>query len=66
MTLLALSAHTGIRTAEVGFLLMAIAGAAIAFDAAAPTTKRTWSLVGGIALAAGAVLVIVATHWGHF
>jgi hypothetical protein len=64
--LLAISRHTGIRIAELGFLLAAIAGALLLIGAAFPFGRRIGTALGGLALAAGGVLLIVATHWGHF
>jgi hypothetical protein len=64
---LGLAHHTGIRLAEVGFLLLLFAGVWLAaaqiprFKFAA---KRT--VVAGLALAISGLLLIVATHWGHF
>jgi hypothetical protein len=68
MTLLAItiSRHTGIRLGELGFLLMAIAGALLVLGAAFPFGRRIGTALGGLALAAGGVLAVVATHWGHF
>jgi hypothetical protein len=64
---LGLSHHTGMRMAEVGFLLILAAGVWLA-AAQIPLFKfaagRT--IVSGIALAVGGALLIVATHWGHF
>jgi Na+-transporting NADH:ubiquinone oxidoreductase subunit NqrB len=61
----AMSAHTGVRLAEVAFLLMVIAGIWLAFAVQARYhTLRT--IVAGIVLAAAGVLLIIATHWGHF
>ena len=65
-TLLALTQHNGVRTSEVGFALIAIAGAAVAVGAVTSWGRRNGNLVGGILLVAGALLVIIATHWGHF
>jgi hypothetical protein len=66
MVLLAISHHTGIRLAELGFLLVAIAGALFLIGAIAPSGMRVGTGLAGAALAAGGVLMIVATHWGHF
>jgi hypothetical protein len=59
--------HTGIRLAEVGFLLILVGGvwlAAAQLPALKFATGRT--IVAGVALAVGALLLIIATHWGHF
>jgi len=66
MRLLALSfsAHSTIRLEEVGALLGAVAGALLALGAVTPLGRRAGELFGGIALAAGSVLVILALHWG--
>lgn len=66
MILLAISRHTGIRLAELGFLLAAIAGALFLLGAVVPFGRRIGTGIGGLALAAGGVLLIVATHWGHY
>jgi hypothetical protein len=64
---LALSHHTGIRLAEVGFLLILIAGIWLAaaeiprFRLAAART-----IVAGVLLAISGLLLLIATHWGHF
>lgn len=63
----ALSHHTGARLAEIGFLLVLIAGlwlAAAQMPQFRMATGRT--TVAGLALAAAGVLLIVAVHWGHF
>lgn len=66
MHLLALSfsPHTTIRLEEIGALLAAVAGALLALGAVTPLGRRAGMLSGGIALAAGGVLVILALHWG--
>jgi hypothetical protein len=64
---LALTHHTGIDLAEVGFLLILIAGVWLA-AAEIPQLKlgRSRRIVAGTALAIGGVLLIIATHWGSF
>ena len=68
MTLLALviKAHTGIRLAEVGEALGAIGGFALLLGALTSSGRRAGHAVGGLALAAGFVLLVIATRWGHF
>jgi hypothetical protein len=65
--ILAFTHHTGRRLAEVGFLLVLFAGVWLA-AAYVPqfklSTART--IVAGVALAVGGLLLIIATHWGHF
>ena len=65
MIALALSAHTSIRLAELGFLLFAIAGVWVVF---AELQQNKWTrfrfTVAGALIAAGAVLNIIAVHWG--
>lgn len=64
---LGLAHHTGIRLAEVGFLLLLFAGVWLT------AAQIRWfkfaaarMIVAGLALAIGGLLLIVATHWGHF
>jgi hypothetical protein len=59
--------HTGTRLAEIAFLLLVFAGVWLA-AAQIPVFKfaAARTLVAGLALATGGVLLIVATHWGHF
>ncbi len=64
---LALAHHTGPRLAEIGFLLILFAGiwlAAAQIPKFRLATART--IVAGIALALAGLLLIIATHWGHF
>jgi hypothetical protein len=59
--------HTGIRLAEVGFLLLLFAGVwltAAQIPQLKFATGRT--VVAGLALAISGLLLIVATHWGQF
>lgn len=77
MWLLAFSHSTGVRVAEVGFLLLLIAGVWIVSASLTKVEKtHTWHgvvvassrfrmIVAGLLLACGGVLLIVAAHWGH-
>jgi hypothetical protein len=63
----ALTHHTGIRLAEVGFLLIVIAGVwLVAAQIPALRLGSARTAVAGLALTAAGVLLIIATHWGHF
>ena len=64
---LAITRHTGLRLAEVGFLLVLFAGVWLV-AAQIPRLKMGTlrMIVAGVALALGGLLLIVATHWGHF
>ena len=67
MYVIALAHHTGQRLAEVGFLLILIAGIWLAAAQVAFSKWATFrAVVAGVALAAAGVLLIVAVHWGHF
>jgi hypothetical protein len=59
--------HTGMRLAEVAFLLVLFAGIWLA-TAQLPRFKfgTARTTVAGLALAIGGLLLIIATHWGHF
>lgn len=64
---LALTHQTGRRLAEIGFLLVLFAGIWLA-AAQIPRLKlhTVRTIVAGIALAIGGLLLIIATRWGHF
>ncbi len=64
---LALTQQTGRKLAEVGFLLVLFAGIWLA-AAQIPLfgLQRARTIIAGIALAIGGVLLLIATHWGHF
>jgi hypothetical protein len=65
---LTLSDRTSVRLAEVGFLLILIAGVWLA--AAGTLGPEKWgrlrTTVAGILLAIAGLLLIVAMHWGRF
>lgn len=67
MNSVALSHHTGVHIAEVGFLLILFAGIWLA-AAQIPSLKlaAARTIVAGVALAVAGLLLIIATHWGHF
>jgi hypothetical protein len=67
MNLLALSQHTGVRLAEIGYLLIVFAGVWIV-AAQIPKLKfgTARTIVAGVALALAGVLLIIATHWGQY
>ena len=62
-----LAHHTGVRLAEVGVLLIVLAGIWLA-AAQIPQLKfgTARTVIAGIALAAGRVLLLIAIHWGSF
>jgi uncharacterized membrane protein YuzA (DUF378 family) len=66
MTLLAITAHNGIRLAEVGFLLIGIAGVWMFLAQVLPGFHTFRNAVAGLCLGAAGALLIIATHWGHF
>ena len=54
-----------VRLAEVGFLLILLAGVwLVAAEIPALKLQKTKTLVAGLALAIAGVLLLVATHWG--
>ncbi len=61
-----IKAHTGVRLGEVGEALGAIGGVLLLLGGVTPFGKRGGQTLGGLALAIGFVLLIVATHWGGF
>jgi hypothetical protein len=66
-TVIALAAHTGTRLAEVGFLLILIAGVwLVAAELIGDRWQQFRTVVAGTALAGAGVLLIIATHSGHF
>lgn len=63
---MAISTHNGIRLAELGFALAAVAGGMLALGAVTPFGRRGGMFLAGVALAAAGVLLVVATRWGGF
>jgi hypothetical protein len=76
--LLAFSHSTGVRVAEVAFLLFLIAGVWIVSASLTKVEKtHTWlgfvvvassrfrMIVAGVLLACGGLLLIIAARWGH-
>jgi len=62
-----LTHHAGIRIAEVAFLLLVFGGVWLASgEFLSFVHGRARTLVAGAAFALGGVLLIIATHWGHF
>jgi len=61
-----IKAHTGIRLAEVGEALGAIGGLALLVGGLTPFGRRAGAVLGGLAVAAGFVCLVIATRWGHF
>jgi hypothetical protein len=65
--MLALTPNTTKTVAEVGFLLLLFAGVwLVASEIPALKMPRARRIVAGTALAAAGILLIIATHWGHF
>ena len=64
----AMTRHTGIRLAEVGFLLILIAGVWLVFAEILNPAKwgKFRTIVSGVLLAIAGLILIIATHWGHF
>jgi hypothetical protein len=56
----------GIRIVELGALLGLIGGIALLVGAVTRFDNRAAQTIGGGAIALAFLLLIVATHWGHF
>jgi hypothetical protein len=64
---LAITPATGTKLAELGFLLILIAGVwLVSSEVPALRGHRARTVVAGAALAVAGVLLIIAVHWGHF
>ena len=64
LLLAALSAHTSRRTLELGALLGLVGGLLLAFVGLRPSFQKAGLLAGGLLLALGCLLLIVAWHFG--
>jgi hypothetical protein len=65
--MLALTHSTGVRLAEVGFLLILIAGVWIAAaEVAGAQLGRARLIVAGALLFVAGLLLLIAVHWGQF
>jgi hypothetical protein len=65
--LVGLSDQTGIRLAEIGFLLVLIAGVwLVAAEIPQLKLRTARTVVAGVLLAIAGLLLIIATHWGRF
>jgi hypothetical protein len=65
MNLLAMTKHMGIRYEELGFLVAGAGGLVIAFGNMMPLGRRGGNILGGVLLAVGMALALVAVHYGH-
>jgi hypothetical protein len=63
---ISMTKHTGYRLAELGELLGLIGGLALLAGGLTPFGKRMGQTVGGLGLAVGFLLLLLATRWGHF
>jgi hypothetical protein len=59
--------HTGLRLAEVGFLLLLVAGLwLVAAEIPMLKLRVARTIVAGVLLAGAGLLLVIAAHWGHF
>ena len=61
---LAFKAKTTLRLKEVAWLAIAVGGALLAAGAGSTNFRREGLFFGGIAICAGAVIAILALHYG--
>jgi hypothetical protein len=68
--LLGFAHQAGVRLAEIGFLLVLFAGVWLTAAQIPRMQSLKWgtfrTIVAGMAFAIGGLLLIIATHWGHF
>jgi hypothetical protein len=58
--------QTGVRLAELAFLLLLIAGLWLVVGQMGFKMRWGQTLVAGVLLSAAGLILIVAVHWGHF
>jgi hypothetical protein len=63
---LALTHQTGRRLAEIGYLLILFAGGWLVAAEVPRFGRAVRKVFAGFALAVGGLLLVIATHWGHF
>lgn len=65
--MLGFAARTGHRLAEVGFLLVLIAGIwLVAAELPRLNLRTVRTMVAGVLLAIAGLLLVIAARWGHF
>jgi hypothetical protein len=65
--ILTITRHNSLRLAEIGFLLILIAGVwLVAAQVPALKVGASRTAVAGVLLAVAGLLLIIATHWGSF
>jgi uncharacterized membrane protein SirB2 len=65
--LAAISHHTGVKLAEIAFLLILISGVwLVAAELPQPRWRKLRRVVAGTLLAVAGVLLIIASHYGKF
>jgi hypothetical protein len=63
---IALTHQTGIRLAEIGYLLILFAGGWLVAAEVPRFGRKVRKMIAGLALAVAGLLLVIATHWGHF
>jgi len=63
---LGLTHQTGVRLAEIAFLLLLISGLWLVVGQMGFKIRWGQTIVAGVLLAAAGLILIVAVHWGHF
>jgi hypothetical protein len=63
---ISITKQTGYRMAEIGEVLGLIGGLALLLGGMTPFGKRFGQTIGGLGIAVGFLLLVIATRWGHF